>query len=107
MQEFISNITCCLDIPGINPMWPEDKVYILERALSLRAILQRSRIKVDPALLRALLMVSKYNNGIKSLAAIIEGCEPIGEGELLTSASLPPDSVLDLHTDAQRLRATL
>lgn len=104
--EFLSMVDCFFDIAGINPLWPEDCVYMLNRALCLRALLGLRRRTIDRALRRALLTAPRYYYDVRSLDAIIEACRPTGQGQL-TAESLPADEELNQHTDAQLLRNAL
>ncbi len=105
--EFLSIVDCCLDVPGINPSWPGDRIYMLNRALLLRAILQGQRRRVDSLLQCALLTVPKYYAGARSLEAIVRAAGPNDVGGTITGDSLPTDGELNRHVDAAWIRRAL
>jgi len=104
IREFLSNLNGYIDLPGINPKWSEDQVYMLDRALYIRAFLRAHKKDMEPALIRSLLNVDTYYNGGRSLYAIIEASCANEQNDILTEDSLPTDAELNLHTDAGSLR---
>lgn len=107
LSNFLSLINCYLDVRGLNPIWPEDRVYMLTRALILRSFLQFERRTITPALLRVLLTVPEYFSNAFSLKKVLDACRPQVEGNLLTKDSLPSDCILNQHLDSRWLRNAL
>ena len=107
LSEFLSRVDCCFNSPGINPLWPEDRVYIFERAIVLRSLLQIKKRTIEPRLLKALLAAPMYYNNALSLQKILDFCRPIGDANLLTTESLPTNGELSQQVDAVWLRNAL
>ena len=107
LGEFLSLVHCSLDVAGINPLWPEDRVHVLSRALLLRALLRMRKCRVQTALQRALVSVPHYHRQARSMEAIIVASDTSQTGGVLTGNSLPSDNELNEHIDAEWLREAL
>lgn len=117
VPDFISRLRGYLDIRGLDPSpsADEDRLYVIRRAIVLNAQLNehapRSLVKgvegvegkqefnIDKGVLRALLKVSEYRHGARSMEAIISTSLLTGRTRFERSC-LPPTAQLDLHVPA-------
>ena len=129
LPDFVSRLKGYVDIKGVNPNPHsiQDHLYVIRRAFALRAILKSLApsifaepakrddqnmqppvkepvCRIDEGVLRALLNVTRYKHGVRSLESIVAISNLRGKGSYELS-SLPPDSQLELHVDAQEFRA--
>jgi hypothetical protein len=109
--DFRSRLNGYLDVLGPNPRRtptgeddPADVSFPLRRALLLRSklgLLDSERLTIDRGVLSALLEVSRYTHGARSMEKIIEqakaGALP---GGVIGRSHLPPRQLLELHVDA-------
>jgi hypothetical protein len=111
VPDFSSRLKGFLNVLGPNrqPGDPRgDPYFIVRRAILLRSVLERStpnlihelgggkRLSIDLGVLRALLRVSKYKHGVRSIESIISMSSLTGHISFQRS-SLPPETQLDLH----------
>ncbi|MFN7924471.1 MAG: RyR domain-containing protein [Bryobacteraceae bacterium] len=107
--DFSSRFRGYIDISSINPSPVEsDRAYPIRRALALRGILAKRKLEVtiDGGILNALLEVSAYKHGVRSMEAILDMSALTGRG-VFEQSSLPPSRLLDLHVDASEFEALL
>ena len=109
--DFISRLRGYVDVLGPNRTSPDDIAVVLRRALLLRSLLLRKApllvarrdgrelLRVEPALLRAFLLVDDYRHGARSMEAIIDMSQLAGALRF-EEASLPAPHLLELHVDA-------
>jgi hypothetical protein len=109
--DFVSRLRGYVDILGPNKTHPDDVAVVLRRALLLRSLLMRKEpqlvsqrggrqtLRIDPALLRAFLLTSRYKHGARSLEAILDMSHLAGTLRFSRS-SLPAPHLLELHVDA-------
>ncbi|MEZ5125269.1 MAG: AAA family ATPase [Thermoleophilia bacterium] len=114
--DFISRLRGYVDVLGPNPKSPQDDAVVLRRALLLRSLLLRKApqivsdsdpgpaLRIDPGLLRAFLLASRYKHGARSMEALIEMSALSGRMQY-EQASLPAPHLLDLHVDAAEFLA--
>ena len=100
--DFVSRLKGILDIKGPNPTCVTDKKHIIRRAMLLRSLILKNvkgichpdtgRVDISRGLLCALLRVSEYRHGARSIEFIL-GNEPAGWRKpvhpLLPSPALP------------------
>ena len=107
--DFLSRLRGYINIKGINPTSPEDKLVIIRRALILRNLLETNapgivkkggRVCIDKGILNAFLRVHEFRHGVRSMVAIIE-MSMISKGRNFEQASLPLEDQLELHVDAK------
>ena len=110
--DFVSRLRGYVDILGPNKTHPGDAAVVLRRALLLRALLLRKEpqlvarrggrqeLRIDPVLLRAFLLTSRYKHGARSLEAILDMSHLAGTLRFSRS-SLPAPHLLELHVDAR------
>jgi hypothetical protein len=110
--DFVSRLRGHIDIIGPNPTDEYDQVYVIRRALMLRRILEEkepTRFQAtdveewfQPELVRAMLKVSSYKHGVRSMRAAVDMCVPLcgAEGKYV-AASLPTVPQLDMHVDGK------
>lgn len=106
--DFVSRLKGTLDIYGPNPVSITDKRHVIRRALLFRDLIIRKfpavydaeheTINISPALLSALLRVSEYRHGTRSLEFIL-AMSKLGGEKRFTPAYLPPAAQLDIHLD--------
>ena len=111
--DFISRLRGFVDILGPNKAHADDGAVVLRRALLLRSLLlrkepqlvahgaSRQTLRMDPAVLRAFLLVDRYHHGARSMEAIIDMSHLAGTFRFERS-SLPAPHLLEVHTDAQQ-----
>jgi hypothetical protein len=123
VPDFISRLQGYLNVLGLNPSPSpeEDPLYVIRRAIILNSQLRRHQqlvsrtnglnkevINIDEGVLNALLYVSKYKYGVRSMEAAISMSLLSGRNRFERS-SLPLGTQLNLHVDAneflQRLKA--
>lgn len=107
--DFISRLAGFLDIAGPNQrLMPDglikdsaDREFPIRRALLMRGALElRSdeTLRIESSLLNALLAVTHYCNGARSLEKLVTAIRERG-GIPLRRAHLPPDEILGLYVD--------
>jgi ATPase family associated with various cellular activities (AAA) len=113
--DFVSRLSGHIDIVGPNPIDEYDQAYVIRRALVLRQILEkrseaerRQGARFDewfqPDLIRAMLTVSTFKHGNRSMRAIVDMSLRFGgESGRYVSTSLPPAHQLDMHVDGKEL----
>ncbi len=81
----------------------------LRRALLIRALLnlpKDARIDFDSDLLDAMLQVSKYKHGARSMEKVVAELRP-SEGGPIRRSAVPPPSQLAMHVDAEEFNQIL
>ncbi|MFP4169981.1 MAG: AAA family ATPase [Methanomassiliicoccales archaeon] len=110
--DFVSRLRGYVNIMGINPMGEGDRLYLIRRAMILRSILEDKcphifdeggGARIDPAVLRAMIKVSRYKHGVRSMEAVVEMSLLSGRTEF-EAAALPPRTQLELHVDSEDFR---
>jgi len=107
--DFISRLAGFLDIAGPNPrLKPDgktedtaDREFPIRRALVIRGALELGNdesLRIESSLLNALLAVTKYRNGARSLEKLVTAIRDRG-GIPLRRAHLPPNDVLSLYVE--------
>lgn len=123
LPDFVGRLKGHLDVLGPDPRQPggrtevgADAHYQLRRAIPLRAILRRlhpqlfppngagGELQIDRGILRALLTVSQYRHGIRSMESVVAMSALHGRIRFERS-SLPAESQLDLHVDGNEFMA--
>ncbi len=115
-MDFVSRLKGILNIKGINPVDEQDRAHIIRRAMILRGQLERnipgvfnhgdSKANVSRALLSALLRVSIYRHGARSLEFILAMCR-LSDVDRFTPSCLPLDEQLDIHLDVKDFQQKL
>lgn len=115
-MDFVSRLKGVLNIKGINPVNERDRAHIIRRAMILRGQLERnipgvfthgdSKANVSRALLSALLRVSIYRHGARSLEFILAMCR-LSDVDRFTPSCLPLDEQLDIHLDVKDFQQKL
>ena len=108
--DFVSRLKGVLSIKGLNPVSPTDRSHIIRRAILLREqIIRRvpgiyneegGLINISRGLLSALLRVSEYRHGARSLEFILAMCR-LSDVKRFTPSCLPMDDQLDIHLDVR------
>ena len=83
-----------------------DVCFPVRRALFLRSVLglsDKERLDIDRGILAALLGVSRYKHGARSMERILLQMKQ-GSGGSLRRSSIPGDRILNLHVDAEQFR---
>ncbi|MBC8353834.1 MAG: ATP-binding protein [Planctomycetes bacterium] len=115
--DFVSRLRGFINVMGPNrqrgPI--NDNAFIIRRAMLLRNILERhfkaeglfeirqkkkGKLEIDHGVLRALLYVSDYRHGIRSMQAIIDMCR-LANKTHFDLASLPRENQLGIHVDPE------
>ncbi len=118
--DFVSRLRGFVDILGPNP--PQESasssdgssnLHVIRRAMILRSLLKRKApqifgakevARIDPGVLRAMLEVSEYQHGVRSMEAIIDMSLLAGYKKF-ERAALPSNAQLALHVDARSFSA--
>ncbi|EME48185.1 hypothetical protein DOTSEDRAFT_69960 [Dothistroma septosporum NZE10] len=95
-------------IAGPNQQSQHDKMFSIRRALMIRQMLKQKyphlekngTMKVDEAVLYALLLVPSYKHGLRSLDKILGTSRLSGRTKFDVSA-LPPEEQIQLHVDGR------
>ena len=107
--DFLSRLRGYVDIKGPNPVSPDDRLYIVRRAIFLRFLLLKNVknifdshkiCRIDPGVLRAMIKVPMFKHGVRSIQAIIEMSLLSGR-KSFEQAALPSPEQLKLHVDAE------
>jgi len=110
--DFVSRLDAFMDVLGPNPrslldeagerkVDPDDVGYPLRRALLIRAYLgcrPADRVDFDPDLLHALLRVSRYRHGARSLEKLMDLLRG-ADGLVVRRSNLPRPAQLEMHVD--------
>jgi len=106
--DFISRLRAYINIRGINanPNTVEDRLYMVRRAFILRQYLEanvpqiqnNNQFEVESGVLDAFLMVNKYWHGTRSLENLLKMSSLLDKRKYELS-SLPPDQIIDMHTN--------
>jgi hypothetical protein len=110
--DFISRLKGFINVLGPNPLkeGKPDPYFIIRRAILVRArlkmdapsIIKREgnieKMSIDAGVLRALLNISEYKHGARSIESIIAMSQLTGKTSFERSC-LPSESQLDLHVD--------
>ena len=106
--DFVSRLKGILNIKGPNPVSVTDRRHIIRRALLLRNLFERQaqnfyntetgRVNISRRLLRALLRVSEFRHGSRSMEFIVGMSRKAGISRY-TPSCLPLAEQLDIHLD--------
>ncbi len=114
--DFVSRLLGHINILGPNPINDHDETYVLRRAVFLRSLIldhifqdgnkkdefvdlrKEKRIRED--IIRAMLKVTAYKHGMRSIRAILDMSIKLGgDNGLYTSSTLPTLAQLNMHVD--------
>ncbi|KAI0870019.1 hypothetical protein GGS24DRAFT_126394 [Hypoxylon argillaceum] len=106
VQDFIGCLEGFVDITGLNRRGVGDSLYLFQRAIILRALLEErapklesgGRISIDERVLNGLLLVSEYFQGIRSLKSILT-MSRLNDARHFSRSALPSETQLQLHVD--------
>lgn len=95
-------------VAGPNQTGADDKMFPVRRAMMLRHMLmhkfprlvKNGTIKIDDAVLHAVLLVPAYKHGLRSLDKILSTSRLSGRTKFEISA-LPPEEFIQLHVDGR------
>ena len=114
--DFVSRLQGILNIKGVNPVSPGDRSHVIRRAMLMRGQIIRNStgiyekesglVNISRSMLSALLSVSEYRHGARSLDFIL-GMSRLSGVSRFTPSCLPVDEQLDLHMDVQDFRKRL
>lgn len=114
--DFVSRLKGILNIKGPNPTSVTDRRHIIRRALLLRNLFENQarnfldpdtgRVNISHALLRALLRVSEFRHGSRSMEFIVGMSRKAGLSRY-TPSCLPLAEQLDIHLDVSDFMSKL
>lgn len=119
--DFVSRLRGYINILGANPPSKDsrpDPYYIIRRAILLRSILGMAapqlfangdgsgKLRMDRGLLEAMLKVRKYKHGARSMESILN-MSTLANKTRFERSSLPSESQIELHVDAQNFFSIL
>lgn len=106
--DFVSRLRAFINIKGINgnPNSLEDKLYTIRRAFILRQYLESNaphfkyngQFEVEPGVLDAFLLVSRYWHGTRSLENLLK-MSSLANKRKYELSSLPPDHIIAMHVN--------
>jgi hypothetical protein len=116
--DFKSRLRFCIDIPTIKHRGPKDydNFAMLRRAMLIRTTLQRkkpdflaralaaSTSVIDPGVAKALLKITEFKAGARSIETILTGCK-LATTDCLGVSDLPDETVLSAHVDLDQFHA--
>ena len=111
---FRANLHGTVSVLGPNQAGPQDKLFAVRRALMIRQLLQethpqvivRGKMKMDEAVLNALLFVPRYNQALRSITKLVSISRLTGKTKF-DVAALPPEEQIQSHTDGPTFMAYL
>ncbi len=108
--DFVSRLKGILNIKGPNPSDERDRSHMIRRAMLLRQQIthkvsdiyrpEGGLINISRGLLSAMLTVSEYRHGARSLEFILD-MSRLSEVSRFTSSCLPTAEQLDIHLDVE------
>lgn len=114
--DFVSRLKGILNIKGPNPTSVTDRRHIIRRALLLRNLFEgqahnffdreTGKVNISRALLRALLRVSEFRHGSRSMEFIVGMSRKAGISRY-TPSCLPLAEQLDIHLDVRDFMSKL
>ncbi|KAK3711957.1 hypothetical protein LTR37_009269 [Vermiconidia calcicola] len=113
-SALLDNLHGVVNLSGPNQTGPQDKLFAVRRALMLRQLLKErhphldvnGKMKIDDAVLHALLFVPSFKHGLRSLEKIISTSRLSGRAKFDISA-LPPEEQIQLHCEGRTFMAFL
>ena len=113
-SEILDKLHGAIHLRGPNQVGSQDKLYSVRRALMLRQLLKErhphlfinARVKIDDAVLHALLFGPAYKHGVRSLDKIISTSRLSGRTKFDIPA-LPPEEQIQLHVDGPKFMSAL
>lgn len=109
-NDFVSRLKGILNVKGPNPTRPTDRSAVIRRGMLLREQLVRrcpgiydaetGRVNISTSLLSAMLSVSAYRHGTRSLELILAMSRLSGVTRF-TPSCLPVEEQLNLHVNAK------
>ena len=113
-RDFLSRLKGYIDVLGPNARAAGgDEQFLIRRAFLLRSIAERNapqivgadqRIQIDGGVLRALLRISDYRHGVRSMESMVTMSTLSGRGRFDRSF-LPATGPMNLHVDAAEFQA--
>lgn len=114
--DFVSRLKGILNIKGPNPTCVTDKKHIIRRAMLLRSLIlqnvkgiceeETGRVNISRGLLCALLRVSEFRHGARSIEFIL-GMSRLAGATRYTPSCLPLEEQLDIHVDVHDFKRKL
>ena len=114
--DFVSRLKGILNVKGPNPTSDTDRCAIIRRGMLLREQIFRrfpgirgedgKTVRVSRCLVSAMLRVSEYRHGTRSMELIL-GMSCLSGVERFTPSCLPMEEQLNLHLDAEDFRRKL
>ena len=114
--DFVSRLKGILNIKGPNPSDVTDQSFLIRRAMLLREQIKHKfsgiyhpeggLVNISRGVLSALLTVSEYRHGSRSLEFILD-MSRLSEISRFTSSCLPPAEQLDIHLDVEDFKRKL
>ncbi|MBC8112832.1 MAG: AAA family ATPase, partial [Candidatus Saccharimonas sp.] len=115
-RDFVSRLHGYINILGPNQQG-EDPSFVLRRALVLRSMLERNtdaaglfnskqELQIDDGVLRALLLVSEYKHGTRSLESLLDMSQLEGKTRF-DQYALPPRDQLLIHVPADEFMSLM
>lgn len=112
--DFVSRLKGILNIKGPNPTRVTDRSSVIRRAMLLREqitekfpdICEEGRVNISHSLLSAMLSVSEYRHGTRSIELIL-AMSCLSGVRKFTPSCLPMDEQLNLHLNARDFKRKL
>ena len=103
--DFVSRLRGHINILGPNRVDDDDDAHVIRRAILLGSIMEQNKIKsheIDDSIIRAMLRVSSFKHGARSMRAVISMCAKLGgkNGKIVSSV-LPTLPQLNMHVNGK------
>jgi len=107
--DFVSRLSGYLNVVGVNPSSPSDRLYLIRRAIVIRHFLEdiqnldekkEKQADIDPDMLRAILFVPNYVNNTRSVRKMLEQCSQT-HNRRIAKSSVPLLQQLAMLTDGK------
>ena len=109
--DFVSRLSGHINIVGINPASPDDDLYLIRRALTLRfflselqALSDMEEARIDPNMVNAFLHVPHYIHGARSMRMLTNLCLNRNDNRISMS-EVPPIHQLNMQVDGKAFAA--
>ncbi|WP_242941634.1 Ryanodine receptor Ryr [Parasporobacterium paucivorans] len=108
--DFVSRLRGYVNILGPNRTSVDDQLYIIRRAMLLRALVDRKlpqminekgEAQIDNGVIRAMLKIPRFKHETRSMEAIIE-MSMVNRAKRWDQSLLPPKEQLSLHVDEEQ-----
>ncbi|MEM9942822.1 MAG: AAA family ATPase [Planctomycetota bacterium] len=109
--DFVSRLSGHINMVGLNPASPDDDLFLIRRALSLRFFLTEHQglkdtqeARIDEKMINAFLFVPEYRHGARSMRMLIDLCMS-RKDHRISMSEVPPIHQLNMQVDGKAFAA--